>query len=636
MIKTMRKVSFRGPLSELKTIIEELKSTGSFELSTFKRAPKEEVESELKTRLARIAAAVEFEQKVSKRKNQTYEIEYADLKKIEEKETEAMALVDKLEANSIRHNEIKAATTLNKETITELKNFIEMPTAFSELVDTKSAFVTYGVMPTPQLEKFKSDFDLDNFVMSEYKASEDNTAVVIIGHKDDLGLAEVLDSFEFRRVKFDVDTTAKEQITILEKRNLEMADEQVLIETTSALSDDEIKLLKNYHDFIDNELDTESILASTIKTKEDYILNGWVPSSQKKKIIALIKQINTDTRIKFGETVLLDTPPVQVTNKALIAPYQMVTNMYGPPGKGDIDPNPFVAFFYFIFFGLMIGDVGYGVLLFGIMMAVIWIVKPKNLSVKNLAMIIAMGSVSAVAWGFVFGSYFGITFNPLLNPIEEALIFLGLALGLGVLHIMTGIALQLAILWSRGQKAEAILNPSMRLVFFVGLILMAGGMLLEFGTQTIGMGIMGGAVGVIVLTAGRNRAGIGGKIIGGFGGLYSFINYLSDILSYARLFGLGLVGAVIAMVANTMAGMMFDSSPFLIPVGIIVALGFHAFNLAIGLLSAYIHNARLQFIEFFSKFYTGSGKLFIPLGSNLRYTKIRSTLDRVDVEKYNI
>ena len=115
-----------------------------------------------------------------------------------------------------------------------------------------------------------------------------------------------------------------------------------------------------------------------------------------------------------------------------------------------------------------------------------------------------------------------------------------------------------------------------------------------------------------------------GKVTGGLGGIYSLVGYFSDILSYARLFALGLVGTVIALVANQMGAMVMGIAIIGYPLGIIVAVLFHLFNLGIGLLSAYVHNARLQFVEFFGKFYEGSGKLFKPLGSNTKYVRIEN------------
>jgi len=317
--------------------------------------------------------------------------------------------------------------------------------------------------------------------------------------------------------------------------------------------------------------------------------------------------------------------------------------MYSPPGKNDIDPNPFVAVFYFIFFGLMIGDIGYGLILFISLTLVLVIVKPQNLGVKNLLMIVVMGSVSAILWGIFFGSFFGFTSSdnellarilprPVINPIEDAIFFLGLAMALGVVHVMAGIALKFYNLCRRGMLGDAILDAGFRLTFFIGVILFLSSFMFD-GIDivgTVGIVVAATSVGIIALTAGRKRRGIG-KAVGGFGGVYScFVGYFSDILSYARLFGLGLVGAVIAMVANEMAAMM-SGNPILMVFGIIVALALHAFNLAIGLLSAYIHNARLQFIEFFSKFYEGDGVIFNPMGGNLRYTRIRSILDTMVV-----
>jgi V/A-type H+-transporting ATPase subunit I len=158
-----------------------------------------------------------------------------------------------------------------------------------------------------------------------------------------------------------------------------------------------------------------------------------------------------------------------------------------------------------------------------------------------------------------------------------------------------------------------------------GLLGIKGNSIIDFFAPLKNLGLIVSLAGVagIILFNGRNRKGVMGKIMGSLGGAYGLTGYFSDILSYARLFGVGLAGCVIGYVANYLAVMMFGFGIIGIPFGIIVAVFFHGINFGLGILSAYVHDARLQSIEFFGKFYEGTGKPFMPLCSNLRYTKIR-------------
>ena len=420
----------------------------------------------------------------------------------------------------------------------------------------------------------------------------------------------------------------------LKEQNIALYYENLEVLHNACLNENQIRMLKTYNDYLYNELDTDKVMQGVLSTEKNYILNGWFIASEEKKLEKVINGVPGYVKIKIEEPLKTDNPPSLVRNNKVIAPYESITNLYSPPSKNDLDPNIFVALFYFIFFGIMIGDIGYGIIMFVAAALFLLFYKPKK-GMKDLVMIICMGGVSAIIWGVFFGSFFGLegaggspTFLPsVIDPINDALTFLIFTLGVGVVHIVFGLVLKFANLVRQKRFIDAICDSLFRITLFVGLILVAVSMFLEVESLSMpGIIVAVASAGLIFLTAGRNGKGIFGKLAGGFGGLYSLVNYVSDILSYARLFGLGLVGAVIAMVANIIAGMLFGIPIIGIPIGILVALVFHAFNLALGLLSAYVHNARLQFVEFFGKFYEGGGKEFTPLGNNTKHIKIKSSL----------
>jgi len=636
-LKQIRKVSIRGSLDELRSAIEELKATQAFELSSFRRGKNEDVDSPVlehyTTLLARINNILDVSRVSDDKRNRgnyaaIESLKFEELKSLGQKDGEVLSLIQQKEKLGVRNNEIKAALQKASENISELNAFRELDIPLNRLVTTQNAYFLYGIIPVLQLEKFESDFDLSEIKIFKFGETEDNVGVIMIAHKSDQVLADAIYDYEFKQAQFDFAKTPVGQIEILEKEIEILNAEAELVRKSLILTGQEIKLLKQYYDYAANELDTENILAGVLKSKDYYILNGWVLDSEKKNLENLMMTLFPTVRIKWGKTVTLDTPPVYVVNKSLVQPYQSVTNMYGAPGKDDIDPNPFVAFFYFLLFGLMIGDVGYGLIMAGLTLFILFKIKPKGQGTKNLVMIVAMGAVSTILWGIFFMSFFGLEISflpsPVIDPIDEPLLFMVLAMGVGIVHLVAGICLKFYNLVRQGMIVDAIVDPLFRVMFFIGAItaVLGSGLVLDISLLfTIGVAITLTFVVGIALTAGRKRRGIGGKVIGGFGGIYSFVNYISDILSYARLFALGLVGAVVALVANTMAG-MFMGAWWSIPIGLIVALIFHTFNLALAILSAYIHNARLQFIEFFSKFYSGNGSVFSPMGSNLTFVRI--------------
>lgn len=678
MIIEVKKIHLTGPKKELKGMIDALKSTGAFEFSSFKKAVVDAEENSesvnaLNTNLVRAKTLIElikksqtdFENARKAHKKFTPKIEslennlanpdlaklkealtavdvmeYSELKSMAERESDFLLLTQTLEGYLARLNEIKSQSAKNKKLVAELKPYINLNVKLSLLHDTRETFILAGIIPTDMLAKFKSDFNLKDIILEEFESVIGSSCLVAIGHKEDYPLMNSIFSYKFERCKLSYPAYAKEKITELEEENSKLYYENLELLNRLCLNEEDIKLLKHYYDYLTNELETEQILTSILQTKDTYSLSGWIVGREENKIAQLVKNRSSDVAVKIEPALKNDNPPTLVKNRSLIAPYESITNLYSPPSSRDLDPNIFVAFFYFLFFGIMIGDVGYGILTFAVSLIIMLFFKPKKKGTKDLILIICMGGISAILWGFFFGSFFGLTkldaggnstslIPSVIDPVNDSLMFLIFTLALGVVQIVFGLMLKFYNLIRQKKVVDAICDAGFRIILFVGLVLFA--LNFAFDVKTLsdcGLYIAIGAVGLIFLTAGRKKKGFFGKLSGGFGGIYGLVNYFSDILSYARLFGLGLVGAVIAMVANLMGGMLFAVPVVGYPLGIIVMVFFHVFNLAIGLLSAYVHNARLQFVEFFGKFYEGGGREFTPLGSRTTYVKIKSILNK--------
>ncbi|MCL2570558.1 MAG: V-type ATP synthase subunit I [Firmicutes bacterium] len=635
----MKNVSIVGQKNELYDTIETLKKTFAFDVTAFKKN-KTELESEdIKTRdshvsnTARIKSALSLVKKARKKDVPVSfgAIAYTELKDMRAKEDEVTAILADMESKTARMREIKDAITKNQESIKELGPYVNLPAKFSVIKGGKNHVVLCGIISNTNLARYKTSNDVGNITITEYPSGTSKTCVVLVAHKDSLDTVNTINSYRLEKCKFNFDGTAVGRIHELETENKALQQENTTLSESFALSDDQIQLLKSYSDYLANEVNTLDVMASTYRANKYYAITGWIISADQESIIKTIKENHPDVIVSITEPTEEDKAPVYVKSPKIVEPYQSITNMYGAPGRGDIDPNPFVAFFYFLFFGLMIGDIGYGLLLAGLMLFILWKKKPIG-GKKQLVMIFMMGGISAILWGILYSSFFGLSANfmppALFDPINNSLEFLILALSVGVLHIMFGIALKGYNLMRQGKHLDAVLDSFSRLMLFLGLILFVLGMMLDWAAvlSTPGVVIALVGLGVIILTNGRKKKGLG-KVVGGFAGAYSLVGYFSDILSYARLFGIAIVGAVIGMVGNIMGEMLMGMD---IPVvgyvaGFLIAGAFHAFNLALGLIGAYVHNARLQFIEFFSKFYSGEGKVFTPVGSRLQYTRLETS-----------
>jgi V/A-type H+-transporting ATPase subunit I len=660
MLAKMKKVSLIGDRKELKNTVELLKAYGEFQITFYKNggvelhpaddAARAKMTNELNSIRNMLAFAKACDDKTIKRNwDSVTVLPYSEIKKAAKKEKEVINFTNSLERLQIELNDARARLTKNCEMISGLSRYTELPIAMSLLKNTKHTFTLCGIIAETEFARYKNDIDTSDWTIETYPVKKDCTCVVISGDIEQLSIADAIYNYGFTECQYKCERTAQEEIDYLRKENETNEDKIKDITKKCQLSQENISLLKLYYDYLLNELDTYEILTSVMQTRECFIVNGWITARSEQKFRALIEKGSKHTVIKITEAADTDNPPVSTRNTPIVAPYNSVTAMYGMPSKTDIDPNPFVAFFYFLFFGIMFGDMGYGLLLFGLTAAILFIKKPRG-GMKQMMALFLMGGISAVLWGFVFNSFFGMRILPnlfptaLLDPMSNAILFLSLSLYFGIIHLSVGLLINFYNKLRLGKMWDAFLRALPHFLLLAGLAMafptLINGLLgidkasgnpnwvmpvLNFYQPITQIGIYIALAGVagIILFNGKDKKGVMGKLIGGLGGAYGLVNYFSDILSYARLFGVGLAGCVIGYVANYLCGMFIGMGIIGIPIGVIIAIFFHGINIGLGLLSAYVHDSRLQFIEFFGKFYSGEGKAFAPLCSQLRYTKIK-------------
>lgn len=363
-------------------------------------------------------------------------------------------------------------------------------------------------------------------------------------------------------------------------------------------------------------------------TKHTAILTGWVPEDQTSAVTEMLEA--------RGEAYQLIDPepeedvPILLSNNAMASQFEPVVSLYSLPAYGSFDPTFIMSFFYIAIFGLMFADVGYGLLLMIGCILGNKLLKPEGSLGKFLNMFTMCGG-SMVVMGVLFGGYFGdlpqaiaqnfggrteeldlsLWFNPLNDPMQ----FLVISLVIGVIHLFAGVTVQFYVLWHNGDKVSAICDAGSWMLIFIG----AG---VSFLSLYVGLAIVVLGLLMIVCTAGRHEKNLVMKVLKGLLGLYGIVNYISDLLSYSRILSLGLASAVIASVFNiigTMAGPTVIGVLMLIVVGTIG----HVMNLAINLLGSFVHTSRLQYIEFFGKFYEDGGRPFMPLTPRSKYVKFR-------------
>ena len=458
-------------------------------------------------------------------------------------------------------------------------------------------------------------------------------SIIVLKEEKD-ALYEALRPFSFSVISMaDQKGTPTEAIHHYETRMKEIEtsiaeNEKVLADLSPARKDIEF-----LYDLLVTQRDRARIVGEMLSTDTVFYFDGWMPARAQAEVEELLRRYEFYYDIQVPDAE--EEVPVLLHNSSVATPFEAVTNMYSLPSRKDIDPTTILAPFYFIFFGMMLSDAAYGIILSALCFFVLKKYKPEGTIYKMFKMFFYCG-ISTFIWGALFGGWFGNFFtvaadtllgkefaiDPLwFNPLEEPMRLLIFSLILGAIHLFIGMGVQAYMYFRDGQAVDAICDIILWYVLLIGLVLFAVGGSVTPALSTVGkiMSIVG-AVGIFA-TGGRKKKGIIGKVTGGLGALYGITSYLSDILSYSSLLALGLATGVVAQVINTLGSLA--GGGVLGAVILIVALVFGTiFNLAINALGAFVHSCRLQYVEFFGKFYTGGGREFRPFARKTKYVKI--------------
>ena len=512
-----------------------------------------------------------------------------------------------------------------------------------ENTGTKTSTIFTGVVPI----KTNTD-NLLNAVLEEapsaviQKVSSDkiqNYLCFICLKEEKPKVLETLRQFSFTSVVLnDNSGTAAEAISKYEKTTARLNEEiELSVSELKELSKDIEKIEYIYDDLLIKR-DRAKAVGDFINTKKVFCFDGWLPVDSIEKVKQMLDK--NECYYEISEPIKNEETPIMLKNNKFASPFEAVTVMYSMPLATEVDPTPIMAPFYFLFFGLMLSDAAYGIILSLACFALLKKFKLEGTMKKMVTMFFWCG-ISTFFWGALFGGWFGdavavfsktflgreIVINPIwIDPLQEPMTLLIFSLILGAIHMFVGMGMQAYMLIKNGKALDALFDVGLWYMLLIGLVLFGVGSMITPALSSVGkwMALIG-AVGIVV-TGGRNKKGFG-KITGGFGSLYGITNYLSDVLSYSRLLALGLATGVVAKVVNIL-GSLAGSGVVGIIVFIAVFLFGTVFNLAINALGAYVHSCRLQYVEFFGKFYTGGGKPFEPFVGKTKFVKIVNKEDK--------
>lgn len=376
------------------------------------------------------------------------------------------------------------------------------------------------------------------------------------------------------------------------------------------------------HDYFQVQISELTSAAKLVETNHIFVLRGYIPADRASAAIGqLTEQFELATSLRDPEAD--EDFPILLENYSMVAPFESIVETFSMP-KPNVDPDPtfVMSLFYALSFGLILGDVGYGALLSLLCGILVWKVGVEG-NMRKMCIIFFQSGLVGMFFGLLFGGFFGnalteitqgaVNFPTLwFSPIDDPIKMMTWSIIFGVLHIFAGMGLDVYKKIKNGDTYGAIFSvvPWFAIIIGLGLMLL--------GIDWAQWMALGGAI-VLVLFSSRSRNPFK-RIFGGLGGLYGITGYFSDLLSYTRILALGLCTSVIAMVVNMMAMLPGVKGIGIIFFTLIMILG-HALNLALSGLSAYVHTTRLQYVEFFGKFYDGGGNAFAPLMIDTKYTK---------------
>ena len=367
----------------------------------------------------------------------------------------------------------------------------------------------------------------------------------------------------------------------------------------------------------------EEAKSRLVGTDKVFLLEGWLPAD---RCAALEKALEPFTcAIETREPTEDEYPqvPVQLKNNKLTRPLNMVTEMYSLPAYGTLDPNPLMAPFFILFYGIMMADMGYGLLMMIASVIISKKYRPKGTS-GELFSLLGLCGISTFIMGALTGGFFGdfltqlvaivspgtvFALPKLFDPLDDLTMILIGSMALGMVQIVTGMAISLIEKCKRKKFLDAFFEEITWWIVFIGIALLA-----------LGKGAAVLYVGCALVLLGPIVQGKGwGKLTGVFGSLYNHVTgYFGDILSYTRLMALMLAGSVIAQVFNMLAAMPGNVIAF-----IIISMLGNAMNFGLNLLGCYVHDLRLQCFEFFNKFYVDGGKPFRPMTLDTEYVDLQ-------------
>lgn len=583
--------------------------------------------------LSKTKSALDFLQKYTPGKSTIQELRQEKttltIDELEKRVSESKweGIVDKLGEKEREIHHLEGQITKLTGEIELLSPWETLDVSFESLRDLKTTSFFLGTISKQYEDGLESSIQ-NGYVEIVSRTTNDINILVVVNKENEEEVSEILRGYGFSSFKVEHDGVPMSIITDY-KADIEAIRSKIFfVEEELAALEEEENTLKFTFEYFSNKILRMKSVNNFLSISSVVAIQGWVPVDSNDKLNILCKKcLGDDYYIEYEEVKEdeIQEVPIKLKNGDLVSSFESITSMFAYPKYDEVDPTPLLAPFYLIFFGMMVADIGYGILM---TLTAIGAIKFFHLQdeQKRMAKFFFYLSLPTIFFGILYNSFFGgiikLPFT-IIDTERDINTIMILSLVFGVIQIFTGLIIKGTMLIKARRTMDALFDVGSWMITLISIGIFAATTQVSLPSFVKYIAIAGMIIGavLIVYAGGREEKSVGAKIGQGVYNLYNITGYVSDLVSYTRLMALGLAGGSIAAALNMIIGTIPGVAIF-VAAPLIFVLG-HLFNLGLGLLGAYVHTARLQYIEYFGKFYEGGGREFKPFKATDKYINIK-------------
>ncbi len=504
--------------------------------------------------------------------------------------------------------------------------------------DSQMTKLVIGTVNAKNAESFKAEVaEINEAYLEEINSSPTTTYFAyIVLRADESRMEEIASRYGFVKEDYLYEGTPQQQLVAAKQSLQEIKDQQKKLSSAIGACSGYIKDFEWTEEIFLARSEREAIKDRIIHTPYLILIQGWVDHEEKQELIHMLQNVlaSEEVYLTFDEPTdneIAEEVPTKLKNHPIVAPFEMLTEMYSLPKYEEVDPTPWMMPFYLVFFGMMVADIGYGLLMFlGAFLLQKLVVLPRGM--QRFAKFFEILAIPSIIWGFIYSSFFGAALPkeifgihlpfPILSTTDDVNTILILSVIFGLIQILVGLFIAAKEHIKRKAYVDAVNDGFAWQGILLGIILILLGTMILKNNAFVYLGgalAVLSAVCILIIPVFQSSSKAKGIAKGAYN-LYGLTGYIGDLVSYTRLMALGISGGSIAAAFNMLVAFMPPAARF--SVGILLIIVLQALNMFLTLLSAYVHGARLQYVEFFGKFYTGGGRSFKSLKTVEKYVNI--------------